>query len=51
MNTTYDLAETQSQRCLKYKAAVLWNNLPDHHKVFDTLAKGKAKMKAHFSLC
>ena len=45
MNTTY------AQKCLKYKAVVLWNNLPDHLKVSDTLAKVKAKMKAHLSLC
>jgi hypothetical protein len=45
MNTTY------GQRCLKCKAVVLWNKLPDHLKVCDTLAKAKAKMKAYLSFC
>jgi hypothetical protein len=47
----YRVKTTYGQRCLKYKAVVLWNNLPDHMKVFDTLTIVKAKMKAYFSLC
>jgi hypothetical protein len=47
----YRVKTTYGQRCLKHKAVVLWNNLPDHMKVFDTLTTVKAKMKAYFSLC
>jgi hypothetical protein len=44
VNTTY------GQRCRKYEAVMLLNNLPYHLKVSDTLAKVTAKMKAHLSL-
>jgi hypothetical protein len=35
-------------RCLKYQAVLLWNNLPDHLKVSDTLVKVKAKLRLIF---
>jgi hypothetical protein len=34
--------------CLKHKAVVLWNNIPDRHKLSDTWAKVKAKWRLIF---